>query len=128
MRTTLASAGLALLLLAASVSAHHSFSSVFDASKRVTLTGTVTRVDWRNPHIALFFAARGDRGQAEPWVIEAGPPNFFQSRSIPKSEFEKAVGQLITLEVVRARDGSRLGSLLKITFPNGRSVTSSLGA
>jgi hypothetical protein len=118
----------AILVATASLSAHHSFAAVFDASKRVTLTGRLTKVDWRNPHIAFSLDAKGDRGQPESWVIEAGPPNFFQSRGIAKSEFEKAVGQPVTVEAVRARNGSLFGSLLKITFPNGKSVTSALGS
>jgi len=121
---------LAVVLSVVSLSAHHSFAAVFDASKRVTLSGRLTKVDWRNPHIAfsLEAKARGNGGQTESWVIEAGPPNFFQSRNIPKSAFEKAVGQIVTVEAFRARNGALYASLLKITFPDGKSVTSSLGA
>ena len=53
-----------------SLTAHHSYTSVFDVSKKVTLTGTLTKVDWRNPHIEISLDAKGDRGQMEAWVIE----------------------------------------------------------
>ena len=119
---------LAMLLAAGPLWAHHSYAVVFDPSKTITLTGSLTRVDWRNPHIEVSLDAKGDRGQTETWVIEGGPPRFFQSKSVDKSEFLEAIGQTVTVEALRARDGSLFGSLLKITFPDGKSVTSAPGA
>ena len=115
---------LIVFVAAGSVWAHHYYAAVFDPSKTFTLTGTLTKVDWRNPHIELSLDAKSDRGQVEAWVIEAGPPVFFRNRNVSKSDFEKAMGQTVTVEVYRARDGTLFGSLLKITFPDGRSVTS----
>ena len=112
----------AVLLAAGSLWAHHSFSAVFDLSKKITLTGTLTKLDWRNPHIEVFVEAKGDRGQAEAWVIEALPPSFFRTRNISKSDFEKAIGQPVTVEAVRARDGSLYGLMQQITFSGGKSV------
>lgn len=123
-----ASTALAVLLAAASLWAHHNYSVVFDPSRKVTLTGTLTGVDWRNPHIELSLVAKGDSGQADTWAIEGGPPSFFRAKKVNKSEFENAIGQTVTVEALRARDGSRLGSLQKITFRDGTSVTSSPGA
>ena len=119
---------LAILLAAGPLWAHHGYAVVFDPSKTVTLTGTLAKVDWRNPHIELSLDAKSDRGQVEAWVIEGGPPNFFSRKKISKSDFEKAIGQTVTVDALRARDGSRLGSLLKITFPDGKFVTNSPGA
>ena len=85
-------------------------------------------MDWRNPHIELSLDAKGDRGQMEAWVIEGGPPRFFQAKNASKSQFAEAIGQTVTIEALRAKDGSLLGSLLKITFPDGKSVTSAPGA
>jgi hypothetical protein len=101
---------------------------VFDPSTTITLTGTLTKVDWRNPHIQLSLEVRGDRGQAEAWAIEAGPPNFFRRYKVDRHVFEDAIGQTVTLQALRARDGSRFGSLLNITFSDGKSVKSSPGA
>ena len=113
---------LAVLLTAGSVWAHHSFAAVFDLSKNVTLTGTLTKVDWRNPHIEVFLQTKGERGQLEAWVIEAMPPTWFRSHKVNKSDFEKAVGQTVNVEAVRARDGALHGLMQQITFPDGKSV------
>ena len=114
----------AVVLQLAVVSAHHGFGIVFDASSRSILTGTLTRVDWRNPHIALSLDAKTDRGQVEVWKIEGAAPAFFARNGISKTAFQEAIDQRVTVEVHRAKDGSLLGSLRKITFPNGTSVTS----
>ena len=113
---------IAVLLAAESSWAHHSFSAVFDISKKITLTGTLTKLDWRNPHIEVFVEVKDERGQPEAWVVETWPPNFFRARNISKSDFEKAIGQSVTVEVVRARDGSLYGLMLQITLPDGKSV------
>ena len=119
---------LAVFLSAGSLWAHHSAPAVFDVSQKFTLTGTVTKLDWRNPHIGLSLDAKSDRGQVEAWLIEAGPPVFFRQRNVGKSDFEKAIGQTVTVEVYRARDGTLWASLLKITFPDGKSVKNDPGA
>ncbi len=119
---------LAILLATDPSWAHHGYAVVFDPSKTVTLVGALSKMDWRNPHIEFWVDTKNDRGQAETWVIEAGPPSFFRGKNVDKSEFSKAIGQTVTVEALRARDGSLLGSLLKITFADGRSVTSAPGA
>ena len=113
---------LAVFLAAESLRAHHSLTPGFDLSKKVAVVGTLAKVDWRNPHIGLSLDAKGDRGQAEAWVIEAYPPSYFRSHNLSKSDFEKAIGQIVTVEVVRAKDGSLYGYLQKITFPDGKAV------
>jgi len=115
------SIALAIVLSAGAAWAHHNRSDI-DMTKRVTLTGTLTKLDWRNPHIEFFLETKGDNGQAEAWSFESGTPYAFTSRKISKAVFEKAIGQTITVDVSTARDGSRYGSLWKITFPDGRVV------
>ena len=122
-----AATALAILFIVGTVWAHHGYAIVFDPSKKATLTGTLTKVDWRNPHIELSLDAKNDRGQVESWVIEGGPPNFFRNRNVGRSDFEKGIGQAVTVEALRARDGSRFASLLKLTFPDGTFVTSAPG-
>jgi hypothetical protein len=109
-------------LLAASAWAHHNMSALFDFNDRVTLTGTLTKMDWRNPHIQVFVdAKRGD--QVESWSIEGPPPNFFRARDISKEDIGNAIGKPVTAEVSRARDGSRAGLLRTMTLPNGTLVS-----
>ena len=122
MNYRIGSALAALAVAAGSLWAHHSFSAVFDLSKKFTLTGTLTKIDWRNPHIELSVDAKGDGGKLETWVIESMPPNFFRGRNAAKSDFEKAIGQTVTVEAVPAKDGSLYGNMQKITFADGKTV------
>ena len=112
---------LACLLTVGSAWAHHSMSDI-DSNKRIMLTGTLTTLDWRNPHIQFSLETRGDNGQAESWSFESGTPSAFTSRRITKAIFEKAIGQTMTVEASPARDGSRYGLPWKITFPDGSVV------
>jgi len=110
---------LACLLSAESAWAHHSIAAVFDQAKRVPLTGTLTKLDWRNPHIQFFVDVKGDKGQAEPWSIEGSSPNVFKGQKISKTNFENAIGQTVVLEANPAKDGSRYGLMVSMTFPDG---------
>jgi len=116
-----ASIALGVILAAGAARAHHNASNI-DFTKRVTLTGTLTKLDWRNPHVEFSLEVKGDNGQAESWSFSTGTPYSFARRKITKADFEKAIGQTITVEVSTARDGSRYGNLSKITFPDGRVV------
>jgi hypothetical protein len=113
----------AALLVAGSASAHHNMSAVFDFNDRVTLTGTLTKIDWRNPHIELIVDAKSDGNQVQTWSIEGPPPSFFRVRDVNKSDVETALGKTVTAEASRARDGSRSGLLRVMTLPSGKVVT-----
>ena len=63
------------LLGSAPAAAHHSFSAIFDSAKRVTLTGTVSRVEWMNPHTWIYLDVKKDDGKVEAWAFEMGSPN-----------------------------------------------------
>lgn len=113
---------LAALLLAGSAWAHHNMSALFDFNDRVTLTGTLTKMDWRNPHISVYVDAKiGDKVQ--PWSIEGPAPNFFRARDISKVDVEQAIGKIVTAEVSRARDGSNAGLLRTLNLPDGKVVS-----
>ena len=114
-----AAIALGCLLAAESAWAHHSSAVFFDSTKQFTLTGTLSKVQWWNPHIQFSVEAKGDKGQAESWLIQSEPPNIMKSHNISKAIFEKAIGQTITVEVHPARDGSRNGEMGKITFQDG---------
>lgn len=112
----------ATILAAGSASAHHNMSALFDFNDRVTLAGTLTRIDWRNPHIALVVDTRsGD--QVETWALEGPAPGFFRSRDITKVDIEAALGKTVTAEASRARDGSHSGLLRVMTLPEGKVVS-----
>jgi hypothetical protein len=113
---------LVLLLPVNPVSAHHNMSAVFDFNDRVTLTGTLTGLDWRNPHVELMVDAKRENGSLEKWKGEGPNPAFFRNRDIDKSSFEKTIGEKIIIEVSRARDGSNWGLLRSVTMPDGKII------
>ena len=110
----------AVLFGAGSLWAHHS-SVLFDLSKTFILTGTIMKVDWRNPHVVISVEAKNDGRKGEIWELESGAPSWFKGRSLGRSDFDKAVGQVVTVEAVRAKDGSRYGYVFQIKFSDGSS-------
>jgi hypothetical protein len=117
-----ASGVLTLLLLAGSVSAHHNMSANFDFNNRVTNTGTLAKVDWRNPHIEIIVDVK-DGQKVQTWRLEGPAPGFFRDRDIAKADFEGAFGKTVTFEASRARDGSAWGLLRTMTLPSGKLVS-----
>ncbi len=111
-----------VLFAAGSLSAHHSPSAVFDMEKKFTVAGTLTQVDWINPHIVVFMDAKKDDGSAETWKFESNPPSWFRRVGIARNDLSKAIGQNVTVEGARAKNGSLYGYLLKITFVDGNSL------
>ncbi len=113
---------LTVLFAAGSLSAHHSPSAVFDMEKKFTVAGTLTQVDWINPHIVVFLDAKKDDGSAETWKFESNPPSWFRRVGIARNDLAKAIGQNVKVEGARAKNGSLYGYLLKITFVDGNSL------
>src|SRR5262245_43827524 len=104
-------------LLAGAAWAHHNMSAVFDFNDRVTLT--LSKVDWRNPHIALTVDVQGNGKEMQTWSIEGPPPGFFRTREVNRTQVEGALGKMVTAEASRARDGSQSGLLRTMTLPGG---------
>jgi hypothetical protein len=90
-------------------------------SKHVAVTGTLTRVDWINPHIVLAVEAKDASGKVEQWTFQSNPPSWYKSVGLARADFAKAIGQQITVEAVKARDGSLYGYMDKIKLPDGTS-------
>ena len=118
--TTPAVGGAVLALFAiASLSAHHSPSAIFDMGKRIAVTGTLTKIDWINPHIAIAMDAKSDGGKIDRWTFESNPPSWYRSVGLARADFAKAVGHTVTVEGLPARDGTLFGYMRKITLPDG---------
>ena len=113
---------LALTLAGGSGWAHHNMSALFDFNNRVTTAGTLTKIDWRNPHIYLSVDAKGEQGQNETWSFEGPAPNVFRNLNVAKSDFEAALGKILKVGASRPRDGSLSGLMRLITFPDGKVV------
>jgi len=110
-----------VLMAAGSLWAHHSTTAVFDMGKKVQVTGTLNRVDWINPHISIYVDAKGEHG-VDAWHFEGSPPAWFRRVGVNKSDIAKFQGQTITVDGVRAKDGTLYGYLQKITFADGSTM------
>ena len=106
-----------VLLAAGAVDAHHNMSAIFDFNQRFTLTGALSKVDWRNPHIELFVDVKNEQGQVQTWRYEGPSPGIFRTRNIGKDNF--VIGMTLKVEASRARDGSMWGLLREVTLPDG---------
>ena len=119
-RLLLAMTVMALLGQSLAVHAHHSFAAEFDANRPVTLRGTVTRMQWINPHPWIHIEVKGPDGNAVIWMIEASAPNTLIRRGFTRDSLP--VGTVITVEGYQARDGSNRANGTDLTFPDGRKV------
>ena len=111
MRTwTVAAVSLAgLLVAAAPVMAHHSFAAEYDASKPIKLTGTVTKIEWTNPHCFFYIDVKNEQsGKIENWALEMGNPNALLRAGWTPTSVK--IGDAVAVEGSRARDGSLLGN------------------
>lgn len=111
------------ILLVSRAQAHHNMTAVFDFNDRVTLTGKLTAVDWRNPHTYFTVEVKGANGTIENWQSEGPAPSFFRIRDVGKADFEDSVGKIVTVELSRARDHSRFGLIRTFTLSNGKIVS-----
>jgi hypothetical protein len=113
--------GLVLLLAASSGDAHHSVAAGFDMSKTITVVGTITKMEWRNPHARLTVEVKNDQGQVEPWDVWFGSANSLYRRGWRQDDLP--AGAVVTVTGFRARDGSRAlygGGQTKL--PDGRTL------
>jgi hypothetical protein len=97
--------------------AHHSFAAEFDRNSPVTLTGSVTRVDWGNPHIWVFMDVKDDTGKVSNWGVEGGAPNALFRNGWRKDSLK--VGDTVTVEGFKSKDGLPRANANRVTLPDG---------
>ena len=119
-KLTILIAGVGLLLVAVPVSAHHAFAAEFDSAKPITLKGTITKMEWINPHTWIHVDVKKPDGAVESWMIEGGPPNALYRRGFTRDSLP--AGAEILVEGFRAKDGSMRGNGRDITFADGRKL------
>jgi len=118
--TPLTVTAIALLGAASTAAAHHSFSAVFDDNLPVELTGTVTKVEWMNPHVWFYLDVAREDGTVETWAFEMGSPNRLQRYGWHQGSMPQ--GQLLTVRGSRARDGSTKAAVETVTMPDGKQL------
>ena len=107
-----------LLAAVAPMMAHHSFAAEFDGAKPVDLTGTVTKVDWVNPHSWVYIDVKGDDGVVANWGLETGPPNVLYRAGWRKDTLKP--GDMIKVHGFLAKDGSHTLAAREVETPDGR--------
>ena len=112
--------GLFMIGRAMPLSAHHAFAAEFDAKKPVKFEGTVTRMQWTNPHVWLYVDVKKPDGKVENWAFEAGTPNVLFRRGFTKNSL--LPGTKIVIDGYRAKDGGFRANGKNITLPDGRQL------
>ena len=120
MKRLLAVVGVVALLAGVRLAAHHSFAAEFDESKPVKVTGTITKVEWQNPHIWFYVDVKNADGSVTNWAFSGGAPGQLMRRGITKEALK--IGQEVIVDGFRAKDASNNGFGQKVTYPDGRNV------
>jgi hypothetical protein len=122
MKLTFASlaAGLGLLISAVPVLAHHSFAAEYDSNKPVTLKGTVSKVEWTNPHARFYVDVKDDSGKVTTWNLELASPNVLSRNGWGRNTVK--VGDAVTVNGSMAKDGANLANARTVVLADGRKV------
>jgi hypothetical protein len=113
-RMLVLAAAAAVLMGGAAASAHHSFAAEFDAAKPFKLTGTVTKVEWQNPHTFFYIDVTDEKGKVTNWAMEMGSPNGLTRNGWTRNTMK--AGDKVTVEGSLAKDGSPLGNARSVTL------------
>jgi hypothetical protein len=113
-------AGVVLVPAAVPVWAHHAFDAEFDSKKPVKFRGTVTKMEWINPHAWIHIDVKGDDGKVVSWMIEAAAPNALLRRGWTKTSL--LAGTEIVIEGFQAKNGTNRANGSLITFTDGRKL------
>ena len=112
-----------LVVVAGSLSAHHSVSGQYDASRPLTLTGVISKVDWINPHVYLHLDVKEKDGAVTTWTLSTLPTAMMRRAGLTKESLQGQPGEVVTINAIAARDETKkLGWISKITYADGHHV------
>ena len=100
---------------------HHSFAAEFDGTKAVRLTGSLTKIEWTNPHSYFYVDVKDERGNVVNWGCEAGAPGALSRRGFKRGDIK--LGDTIVVDGYLAKDGSHLIDSRRVTLPDGRIIS-----
>lgn len=100
--------------------AHHSFAAEYDEKKVIKLTGAITKVDWTNPHVYFYIDVEDDKGNVTSWSMEMGAPGALRGRGWDKNTLK--IGEVVTVEGTRAKDGGFHGNARNVTTSTGKQL------
>ena len=113
-------AAVAMLLAGRPALAHHSFAAEFDADKPVKLTGTVTKIEWTNPHAYFYIDVKDASGKVTSWGLEMGSPNGLMRQGWSRNSMK--VGDVVSIEGSQAKDGAKLANARSVVLSNGQKL------
>lgn len=111
-------ASLGAVIAAAPVMAHHSFAAQFDDKAPITVKGTLTKMEWLNPHTWIYVDVKQTDGKVVTWAIEGAAPNGLLRRGLRRADFP--LGSELTIKAFRARNGTPTAAAEDVTFTDGR--------
>jgi hypothetical protein len=118
--TALMAVATGLIAATGDISAHHSFTAAFEAKAPVILTGVVLRVEWKNPHVMFSIDETASSGAVTTWRFELGAPSVLLQRGWMRASLKP--GDTVTVDGIRARDGTHYARVVSVTLGNGRTV------
>jgi hypothetical protein len=107
-----------LMLAALPVLAHHSFAAEYDSAKPITLSGSVTKVEWMNPHARFYVDVKDESGKVTNWEFELGSPNGLMRQGWTRNSMK--IGDSVTVDGFLAKDGSKLANARNVKLADGR--------
>ena len=119
-RSVLFLAGLAIAGMTLPASAHHSFAAEFDRDKPITLTGTVTKLEWTNPHARFYNDVKDDTGKVVNWDCELGPPNGLMRRGWNRNSLKQ--GHVVTINGFLSKTAPHVANARTVKLADGREV------
>lgn len=121
MKTRIAAlAAVIALAVGGDLFAHHSFAATFDGTKALRLVGTLTKIEWTNPHSYFYLDVKDEAGKVVNWALEAGSPGALSRRGFKRGDIK--LGDTLIVDGYRAKDGSNLADARRVTLPDGRIV------